>query len=648
MRPIHSACLVAAAFTLSTCAPVVRDPSVITSPDGMVAIRSALHNDGKLWISIRYRGQILIAPSPVGVEVADAPIGPLVQFARSQRPSADASGTAKCATQQLEVREASGARRTLRLETRACDEGAAFRLVIPAQPGFTTVRLYGETTRFNIPRDDHCLGVRHEKFLNSHEGDYAPLRLGSIAPGDLFDLPLTCMPGRGQQTYAITESRIENYSAAYLTGTADRGGVAIKLTPRPDNDALAVVAKIPAEGLATPWRVVMVADRPERMIENRLVDALAAPSRIGDRSWIEPGKAAWGWWSGLLAPDVPDAGHNMSTYRRYIDFAARLGLRYYVIDEGWAFDPKGKDTPADVLRPAAGIDIAELVRYAQARGVRLWLWADWKSLDGNMDGVFAQWQRWGVAGIKIDFIYRQDQDVVAFYHRVLATAAGRHLLVNLHAAFVPRGLAVTYPNFLTQEGAMGNEYNRWSRKVTAGYNVRAAYSRATIGPMDYTPGGFRNVTPAQFSPKAPAPQVMTTRAQQLALFVVYPSPLAVLADAPSAYRDEDGGWAPGVEFLREVPTVWEQTRGIGGTFGQWIAVARQHGNRWYVGAITDEHARSATLSLAFLGSGRWRVRAWLDGDTPAGLKRLAKTVDASTNLVVPLAANGGAALIFER
>jgi alpha-glucosidase len=252
----------------------------------------------------------------------------------------------------------------------------------------------------------------------------------------------------------------------------------------------------------------------------------------------------------------------MPTYERYIDFAARLGLPYYVIDEGWALT-RGKNKPADVLHPADGIDVPALVGYAKARGVRLWLWADWKSLDGKMEAVLRQWQDWGVAGMKIDFIYRQDQDVVAFYHALLTNAARHRLLVNLHAAFVPRGLDRTYPNFLTQEGAMGNEYNRWSRDVTAGSNVRSAYSRATIGPMDYTPGGFRNVTPAKFTAGAIPPQVMTTRAHQLALFVIYRSPLTVLADAPVAYHNSSGGWAAGVDFLREVPTVWDASRGNG-------------------------------------------------------------------------------------
>ncbi|WP_342454542.1 glycoside hydrolase family 97 protein [Sphingomonas sp. H160509] len=458
---------------------------------------------------------------------------------------------------------------------------------------------------------------------------------------------MTCATGTAGETYALTESNIEHYAAAYLTGTVTGDGVSIRLTPRPDDDRLAVV--LPAEQrVTTPWRIVMIADRPEQLVENRMVQRLAAPSRIADTTWIKPGKAAWGWWSGLLAPDIPNAGHNMATYRRYIDFAGRMGLRYYVIDQGWASRPTGEGQPADVLTPSDGIDVPQLVEYARRRGVRIWLWTDWKSLDGRLDAVLAQWQAWGVAGMKVDFIYRQDQAVVGFYHRLLATAARHRVLVNIHAAFVPRGLETTYPNFLTQEGVMGNEYNRWSRKVTAGYDVRAAYTRATIGPMDYTPGGFRNVTPAAFSPQAPAPEVMTTRAHQLALFVLYPSPLTSLADAPVAYRTADGRWARGVSFLRMVPTTWDETRGIAGSLGQWIAVARRKGSRWYLGAITDGTARTVSLPLGFLGSGRWTVRAWADGASPTSIDERTGEVNAGGRLSVTLAANGGAAFMFEQ
>lgn len=612
------------------------------SPDGSISITAGVSPSGAFEVSIDHHGKTLISPSPVGILLADHPFGSLVETAREA--FVPASG---CTGERVSAREMIKRDRAIILETSACNDGAAFRLIVPGQPGKRIWRVTGESTRFVIARNDACLGVRHAKFFNSHEGDYRPVRLRTLKHDDLYDLPLTCATGLAGETYALTESNIEDYAAAYLTGTASGDGVAIRLTPRPDDDRLAVI--LPAgRPITTPWRIVVIADRPERLVENRMVQRLAAGSRIADTTWIKPGKAAWGWWSGLLAPDVPDAGHNMATYRRYIDFAGRMGLRYYVIDQGWAATPFGKGQPADVLTPAKGIDVSALVEYARQRGVRIWLWTDWKSLDGRMDTVLARWQGWGVAGMKVDFIYRQDQAVVAFYHRLLATAARHRILINMHAAFVPRGLETTYPNFLTQEGAMGNEYNRWSRKVTAGYDVRAAYTRATIGPMDYTPGGFRNVTPAAFSPQAPAPEVMTTRAHQLALFVLYPSPLTILADAPTAYRAPDGRWARGVDFIREVPTTWDETRGIAGAMGEWIAVARRNGGTWYIGTITDSTARTVALPLDFLKDGRWKLRGWLDGITPTALDERQGDVGAAGQLIVPISANGGAVFVLER
>jgi len=636
------------AMALASCShqPDPRQNRVIQSPDHSIAIAAAVRPDGHLHVAVGRHGRMLIKRSLAAVDLADKPLGPLVEVRRDTAMITPGSSARPCGAGTLVARERDAPHRLIRLETRACDAGAAFRLVIPQQAAIATLRITGESTRLNLPLRAQCLAVGHKRVFNSHEGDYAPTPAAALKANLVYDLPLTCLSGQGGEAFAITESGIENYPAAYLSGTSTPAQVSIRLAPRPENDRFAAVyPRIPAVGVATPWRVIMIADRAEKLPESHLVQDLAAPSRIGDASWVIPGKAAWGWWSGLLAPDVPDAGHNMATYRRYIDFAARFGLPYYVIDEGWA--PKVGDTPADVMRGAPGIDIPELVRYARARNVRIWLWTDWKSLDGRMDTVLDRWSEWGVAGIKADFIYRQDQAVVGFYHAVLTSAAKRHLLVDLHASFVPRGLERTYPNFLTSEGAMGNEYNRWSSKVTAGYNVRAAYSRATIGPMDYTPGGFRNVTPQAFSARKP-PVVMTTRSHQLALFVLYPSPLTMLADAPSAYRSPNGGWAPGGEFLRAVPTTWDETRGIAGAFGKWIAVARRRGNVWYVGAITDEHARDVALPLDFLGGGRWKVRAWIDGAGPPTTVDRREGAVRGGRLLLRLAGNGGAAFQFRR
>lgn len=625
------------------CSRAPSDPLAARSPDGQIEIVASTFANGRLAVRIRHHGADVIAPSPLGLILADQPLGSL-RIERTQRPAGEPAQPYR--ELLIQAREAGGDKRALLLHLRAYNSGAAFRIEQPRTAAAREIRLVRETTSLRFPRDYQCLAVSHTKDLNSHEGDYAPVRASALRPGTLYDLPLSCRTGRGGEAIALTESDVENYPGAYLVRSKGLG-VALRLTPLPARDHLAAVLLAGGPTLRTPWRVIMIADRPETLIDSQLVQQLASPSRIGDGSWVRPGKAAWAWWSGIKAAGVPNAGFNNPTYRHYVDFAGRFGLPYFVIDWGWAARPGGDKAMADVTRFRPGVDIPALARYAASRGVRLWLWTNWEAIGPDMDRVFALYHAWGVAGIKVDYVYRQDQVAIAYYHRLLAAAARHQLMVNIHGAPVPRGLERTYPNLLTQEGVMGAEYNKWSRKVTAGANVRLAYSRATIGPMDYTPGGFRNVTPAQFKARHVLPLVMTTRAQQLAMFVVYPSPLQSLADAPQAYLDDSGAPRPVAGFLRLVPASWDETRGVAGDWGRWIAVARRSGRRWFVGLMNDEQPRTVSLPLAFLANGRWRLRALVDGATPTAVKAHGGVVRGGTSLRVPLAASGGAVLVLD-
>ena len=619
-------------------------PRSVRSPDGRTEIVAGRLQNGGLAVRIRHDDRDVVAPSEVGLRPDGDAYGPMIIESSEAIASAE-HGDAPHGELLVRARERNGGKRALLLRLRAYDQGAAFRLEIPAKPREGEVRLSSETTALRFPRDYPCLAVRHTKYLNSHEGDYAPVAVSALKAGALYDLPLACKTGRGAETIAITESGVENYPGAYLV--KGKGlGVAVRLTPLPAADHLAAVR--PArQGLRTGWRAVLIADRPERLIGNSLVHDLAAPSRIGDTRWVKPGKAAWGWWAGVKTSGVRRAGFNNPTYQHYVDFAGRFGLPYFVIDWGWAARPNGDKSLADVTRFRRGVDIPALSRYAAARGVKLWLWTNWDAIGRDMDRVFALYEQWGVAGIKVDYVYRQDQIAIGYYHRLLAAAARHHLMVNIHGAPVPRGLERTYPNLMTEEGVMGAEYNKWSRSVTAGYNVRLAYSRAAVGPMDYTPGGFRNTTPAAFVVRHTLPQVMTTRGQQLAMFVVYPSPLQSLADAPGAYIDAAGQLTPGGAFLRIVPAAWDETRGIAGSWGRWIAVARRSGSRWFVGIMGDEHGRTVTIPFDFLSHGKWRVRAWVDGATPTDVAGHGGRIKAGTHLRVPLAPSGGAVLVLD-
>ena len=263
----------------------------------------------------------------------------------------------------------------------------------------------------------------------------------------------------------------------------------------------------------------------------------------------------------------------------------------------------------------------------------------WSLLDRQMDAALAQYEKWGIAGIKVDFMDRNDQQMVDYYHKLMAKAAGHKLLVDMHGAYPPAGLNRTYPNYLTQEGIMGAEYNKWSRRVTATHNVSLAYTRMLLGPVDYTPGGFRNATPATFEVVNSPPQVQTTRGHGLGMFVVYESPFQMVADSPDAYQN-----AAGFDFVKMVPTAWDETRFVAGDIDDYVVVARRKGKDWYIGAMGNEKPHAISVPLKFLGAGKFKAKVWEDGATPTTLRESERDVSATDVLELKLAPSGGAAV----
>jgi alpha-glucosidase len=285
----------------------------------------------------------------------------------------------------------------------------------------------------------------------------------------------------------------------------------------------------------------------------------------------------------------------------------------------------------------------ELLRHAKARNVKLWLWAHWTSVDRQIDDAFPLFERWGIAGVKIDFMDRDDQIMVDWYHRVLKKAAAHHLMVDFHGAYKPDEIERTYPNLMTREGVMGLEYLKWSARVTPVHNCTLPFTRMLAGPMDYTPGGFLNVTREAFVPRNRQPMVMGTRAHQLALFVVFESHLQMVSDYPERYRGEKD-----FAFIRAVPASWDETRVLSGQPMQFIAVARRSGEEWFLGCLTDWDSRDLELPLDFLRDGQSVAEIY--DDAPDAGERLTlteiqkKEVGRTTKLTLHLAPGGGAAV----
>jgi alpha-glucosidase len=310
----------------------------------------------------------------------------------------------------------------------------------------------------------------------------------------------------GPAWVAITEANLTDWAGMYFTGVAGAPhAVMTLLSPRPDEPGVAVVSRAPR---FSPWRTLLIGEKPGDLIESNLVASLNEPSEIKDTSWIRPGISAWDrWWSGGYAPDF-DGKVTMSTasLKYYVDFAAEMGWKYQLVDWTWygyPFDPAkplgaAPNPKADVSKTIPELDLPELVRYAGSKGVKILLWLDWFSADKEMERVFPLYEKWGIAGVKVDFMQRDDQEVVNFYERLVKLAAKHHLMVDYHGAYKPTGMERTYPNLVTREGVMGNEHNKWSTRVTPTHNTTLPFTRMLCGPMDFTPLGFRNKTPKTF------------------------------------------------------------------------------------------------------------------------------------------------------
>jgi alpha-glucosidase len=615
----------------------------VASPNGRVEAVVAIDAAGRPSWRVRFDRKAVIAPSPLGLDLG--PDGMLAQglaIVRISRTRVDRQYTLvagktrdardRCRQLQLDLQDANGQRR-LRLTIRAYDDGVALRYRVRA------ALIKAELTGFHFPADYTCWGFNMGRFNTEHEGHFLPVRASSIRETDLYDIPLVCFTGSA--VFAIAQADLNNYAGMGLSRGAARAlGVQIRLAPRADDPTIAVRGR-PGADLLSPWRVVMIADHPGRLIESTIITNLNPPSRIADANWIRSGKYAWDWWSGGIVSGVAHPGMNDATIERFIDFAAQLGLPYMLIDAGWYVTVGGhmSGPGADVLRSIPEIHLPALIEYARQRHVGLWLWTAWKALQPKIDEAYALYRRLGIKGIKIDFFNRDDQDIVNWYHRLLAKAASHRLLVDLHGAYPPDGIRRTWPNLLTREGVMGAEYNKMGSAITATHNVTLPFTRMLLGPMDYTPGGFRNVTPVDFVARNDLPLVQTTRGQALAMYVVYESPFQAIADTPDAYKYQGG-----TDFLAVVPTSWDETRVIGGEIGAFVVIARRSGTDWFIGAMTNEESRRLTIPLAFLRDGRVRAKIYTDGDTPAALAISERFFTPEDTIEIHLAPSGGAAI----
>ncbi len=551
------------------------------------------------------------------------------------------------------------------VEFRAYDDGMAYRFCTTGYADRDYI-VRDEQVEFNVFKPDVAYlpysTNRQKPQAMAFQAVYSAGPLPEQPGGQLAFLPATVGCGRQGEVEGVKltfmESDLEDYPGLFVR--ADGRSLKGWLARRPKSfdyypwrmqkyvtETEDHIAR--CHGNRTfPWRVVAVSNADAEMPVNNLVYALASPNRVGDTSWIRPGLVAWDWWNdwGLSRVDFK-AGINMPTYRYYIDFAAKYGLPYIILDEGW-YDPKG----GDMLTPIADIDLPALVQYGREKGVRLILWTVFNVLDNQLEAACRKYADMGIAGFKVDFLDRDDQEGVGMVYRIAEACARHHLMLDCHGIYKPTGINRTYPNIVNFESVFGMEEAKWTKHDEQDmplYDVTFPFIRQQTGFVDFTPGGMRNASRKDFQPVYYNPMTMGTRCHQLAMYIVHDSPLTMLADSPTAYEREPEY----TRFLASLPTVFDETRVLQGWLGHYIVTARRKGNTWYVGGQTNWTARDVVLPLDFLPAGKeYQATIYRDGinadkaatDYEVGGGRVTNT----STLDIHLAEGGGFVLKLER
>lgn len=622
----------------------------VRSPSGQARV-AARTVDGTVQWKVSYRGRPVLAPAAIGLRFAGEPAPVRLAQRGIARRMHDgivtglvgkASRAVDRYAEAVLMLDASGdgaPRRRFALVLRAYDDGVAYRWrILDAGAPFA---LAAEVAGFGLAGDATAWAMPATGFVSSHE-QYA--RTGSLAqavpPGQLTDLPLLFR--LDDDTWgALLEAAVIDWAGLYLL--RDAQGLHGTLSPLPDAPGSVVRSATPAHD--APWRVVLLGDAPGRLVESNLVALLNAPADARDWSWVHPGKTTFPWWNDYAWPGAPfTPGLNTATMLAYIDFCADNGIPYHSLDgfrdQAWYGGPIIPDgTPQDLTTATPAIDMDALLAHARERGVRLRLWTHWKPLHDQLDAALDAWARWGIEGIMVDFMDRDDQEMVRFLDDVVRKAADRRMTVTLHGVARPTGEGRTWPNLLTREGVRNLEYNKFDGTPgsTPQHEATVPFTRMLAGPLDYHQGGFDHVAPQAFATRFTRPQVMGTRARALALYVVLENPLPMVADTPVNYRDA-AGW----QFVVAAPATWDETRVLAGSPGEFIVVARRSGDAWWIGAIGDATARAVAVTLPGAPGAAYRLDGHADARDASPLPlRDRATVRGGSRLVIRMQAAGG-------
>jgi len=630
----------------------------LTSPDGKIMFRfSAI--DQELVYDITYKGKPLIRKSSLSLAFNTKTLDGRSKIlpAKFRNGIEDyeliVGKTKKVHDAYREVIipiESADKEAKVNVVVRAFNDGIGLRYEFVSVKGQDALVLTDEKTTFKFAGDPVVRALPLPNYTSSHENFYTTKPISGWDENQLMDMPtLFELPGVGFA--GVTEAALVDYAGAYLV--KEHGVIRDVLSPLPGQPEIKVKAKLPHK---SPWRVILIGDRVGALIESNLVTDLNEPLALHDVSWIKPGKTTFPWWNGNVVPDTLNApGNNFVTQQYYIDFCARNGLEYHSVveyglhqwytDDGVGFQP---GPHSDVTKPVPGLDMKEVCDYAKSKGVGVRVWVHWAALYPKLDSAFAIFEKWGLQGMMIDFMDRDDQLMVNMQQEMLQKAAAHHLHVQFHGAYKPTGLHRTYPNEFTREGTLNYETNKWNAEgLPPDHDIMIPFTRMLAGSTDYHMGGFRAATPDKYIRQYTRPMMLGTRCHMLGLYVVFENYLGMVCDYPDAYEGQ-----PGFDFVKQVPTTWDETKVLDAKVGEYIVVARRKGNDWFVGAINNHVARSLTIPLNFLDAGSYEATTYSDApDVRANANHLTEkraVVAPSDQLIIDMAAGGGFACTIRK
>lgn len=538
-----------------------------------------------------------------------------------------------------------------KLNFRAYNDGVAYQFIDQRKKSRNVI---SEQVSLTFPKGSRSLFPQEDSMYSHNERQYFDKSLSSITSAEFCSLPVLFITEKAKVLF--TETALHDYPGMFMRGNESTTMdalfpkfvlEAIDSKKSPDrNQLISKEADYIAQtkgARSYPWRVFIISDDDRTFVESNLTFQLSKPSVLKNTAWIKPGKVAWDWYNANNIYGVDfKSGLNTATYKYYIDFAASNNIEYVILDEGWT-----KST-TEILDFNPEMDVPELIRYGKEKGVEIILWVLWKPLDKNLVQILETYKSWGVKGVKIDFMQRNDQYMVNSYERIARECARLELLTDFHGAFKPSGLRRKYPNVINYEGVNGSEQNKWSEKCTPEHNVTLPFIRMAAGPLDYTPGAMSNAQLDNFAIRFDRPMSLGTRAHQVAMYVIYEAPIQMLCESPSRYYKEQET----VDFITQIPTTWDETIVIKGSVGDYIALARRKSDKWYLGAMTDWDSRDLELDLSFLGEGLFKMEVFKDGvnanQCAEDYKIEFLEVNKNSKIIVKMARGGGWSAIINR